>query len=446
MKGDEMRNVPMCFFKTGRLYSVLFAFLVILILPAASFCESWECVGPSGGYFLGSVTNPADASQVTVVTNGPSNVYQSMDGGVSWNKIGEIPTSNYVLNDMCAFDFSTLYAIAGDRCYRSTDGGINWSSANFNSSASAYRVCVDPVDSSKVYAVGLEYNSNNRTYSLAFFKSTDRGQRWIVSSLFSFDYLYPYDMAVSLSNPDVIYITGYKSTGSEYYGALFKSTDGGATWTDISSSVETKPYYFFYSIAVDPDDAEKVYIGGDFCFYRSERTGRGSDLKWSRIPIQLYPLSLEVDPVDPSRLYAAGVNFIGSQTTYSVGISTDYGRSWRVHNDCIQSQAVHVEVARAAPSTVYISTYNGFFKSIDSGNSWAIAHEGIHATRITALAVAPSQPSTVIVEYDGCGLMGSYTSGANWDYLGYFVGCGNVCDIIINPDNADAVLALEGSG
>jgi len=446
MKGDEMRNIPMCFFKTGRLYSVLFAFLVILILPAVSFCESWECVGPSGGYFLGSVTNPADASQVTVVTNGPSNVYQSMDGGVNWNKIGEIPTSNYVLNDMCAFDFSTLYAIAGGRCYRSTDGGINWSSANFASSASAYRICVDPVDSSKVYAVGLEYNSTNRTYSLAFFKSTDGGQRWIVSSLFSFDYLYPYSMAVSRSNPDVIYITGYKSTGSEYYGALFKSADGGATWADISSSVETEPYFFFYSVVVDPDDAEKVYIGGDFYIYRSERTGRGRDLTWSRTQIQLYPLSLEVDPVNPSRLYAAGVNFIGNQTTYSVGVSTDYGQSWTLHNDCIQSEAVQVEVAGAAPSTVYISTYNGFFKSIDSGNSWTIAHEGIHATRITALAVAPSRPSTVVVEYDGCGLMGSYNSGANWDYLGYFVGCGNVCDIIINPDNADAVLALEGAG
>lgn len=449
MKGDEMRNTSMCFFETGKLCSVPFVFLVIMILSAPAFCESWECVGPSGGYFLGSVTNPADASQITVITNGPSNVYRSMDGGASWSKISEIPTPNYVnvLSDMSAFDFSTLYAIGGGRCYRSTDGGINWSYANFlSTTANAYHICVDPVDSNKVYAVGREYNGSNRTYNLAFFKSTDGGQRWIVSSLFSFDYFYPYDMAVSRSNPDVIYIVGYKSTGNYYYGALFKSTDGGATWADITSSVETEPYYFFYSVAVDPLDSEKVYIGGDFCIYRSARTGRGSDLTWSRIPIQLYTLSLAIDQVDPSRLYAAGVNFIGNQTTYSVGLSTDNGQSWTLRNDCIQSEAVQVEVARAAPSTVYISTYNGFFKSIDSGNSWAIAHEGIHATRITALAVAPSQPSTVIVEYDGCGLMGSYNSGANWDYLGYFVGCGNVCDILINPDNVDAVLALEGSG
>ncbi|MHC4205711.1 MAG: VPS10 domain-containing protein [Planctomycetota bacterium] len=442
-----MRNTRMCFFKTGRPYRVQFVFLVILILSAPVFCESWECVGPSGGYFLGSVTNPADASQVTVITNGPPNVYRSMDSGSSWSKIGEIPTSNYILSDISAFDFSTIYAIAGDRCYRSTDGGVNWSYANVSSTtASAYHICVNPVDSNKVYAVGRDFNGSNRKYSPAFFKSTDGGRRWTVSLLFSFDYFYPYNIAVSRSNPDVIYIVGYKSQGNNYYGALFKSTDGGTTWTDISSSVENAPFYFFYSVAVDPDDAEKVYIGGDFFIYRSERTGRDHDLTWTRTPIQLYALSIAIDPVDHSKLYTAGVNFIENKTAYSVGFSTDYGQSWTLRNNCIQSEAIHVEVADAAPSTVYISTYNGFFKSIDSGDNWHIAHKGIHATIITAMAIAPSQPSTLIVEYDGCGLMGSYDSGANWDYLGYFVGCGNVCDIIINPDNADTVLALEGSG
>ena len=452
MKGDEMRNFPLCFFKMGKVYNIpfifsrAFAFLFVLILPSAAFCASWECVGPSGGYFLGAVTNPADASQLTVITNGPSNVYRSMDGGSSWSKIGEIPTAYFVLNDMCAFDFSTLYAITSGQCYRSTDGGISWSSANFNSSSSAYRVCVNPVDSNVVYAAGSQYNDSDGTYNLSFFKSTDGGRRWSVSLLFSFYYFYPYDMVVSRSNPNVIYVSGYKSTGYDYYGALFKSTDGGATWTDISSSIDTVSYSFFYSIAADPIDADKVYVGGDYCVYCPVRTGSGLDLSWTRVPIQLYPTSITIDPVDPSKIYAAGVNYVDDRTAYSVAVSTDYGQSWTLHNDCIQSEAIQVEVARASPSTIYISTYNGLFKSSDSGNSWTTAHEGIHATRITALAVARSRPSTVIVEYDGCGLMGTYNSGASWDYLGYFVGCGNVCDIIINPDDANAVLALEGSG
>jgi hypothetical protein len=103
-------------------------------------------------------------------------------------------------------------------------------------------------------------------------------------------------------------------------------------------------------------------------------------------------------------------------------------------------------VAPADPSTVYISSSNGLFKSLDSGRTWDFAHEGIKATRVPALAVAPSQPTTVLIEYEGCEMMGSYDSGDNWDYLGYFLICGNVCDILINPLDEDVVLALEGDG
>jgi len=112
----------------------------------------------------------------------------------------------------------------------------------------------------------------------------------------------------------------------------------------------------------------------------------------------------------------------------------------------MKGQGIHIEVAPAEPSTVYVSSSNGFFKSSDSGNTWDFAHEGIHATRVPALAVAPSNPTTVLIEYDGCEVMGSYDSGNNWDYLGYFIICGNVCDILINPLDENVVLALEGAG
>lgn len=437
------------FFKRGGIYNVSFTFflpfvfLFLMILPVVAFCRSWECVGPSGGYFLGSVTNPADASQVTVVTNGPSNVYRSMDDGASWSKIGEISTSYYVLNDMAAFDFSKLFAITGYGCYRSTDGGVSWYYANFPSnSAYAYRVCVDPTDSNKVYVMGTIFDSYERKYRLAIFKSNDGGRYWTVKVFFYFDYFYPYDIAISKSTPNVIYVVGAKEEliGFSYYsyGALLRSSDGGDSWTDISSSVETEPYNYFYSVAVDPTDADRIYVGGGSYFYRCERTGRGSELKWSRIQTLLYAYSIGIDPIEPSRIYIAGYE--------DVGVSTDYGQSWTAHRDCIDSRGLQVEVAPADNSKIYVSTYNGFFKSSDSGNSWGIAHEGIHATRITALAVAPSQPTTVLVEYDGVGMMGSYDSGESWDYLGYFVGCGNVCDILINPLNENAVLALEGAG
>lgn len=442
----------------GSLFAVIC--LLLLAIPSASLCASWEPIGPSGGYFLGSVTNPQDASQVTVITNGPANVYRSMDDGVSWSRIGEIPVSYYVLNDMSAFDFSVLYAVTSSRCYRSTDGGVSWSFSAFpSSSGSAYRLCVDPADSSKVYAAGIKYDPLSRKYSMAFFKSTNGGRSWTAGEFFPFDYFYPSDMTISKSDPSVLYIAGYKEAFVVpyyyLYGALYKSSDSGESWTDISESVESESDHIFYSVAIDPADVDKVYVGGysydgsyHYQLYQTVRTGRGRTVSWARTDMQICTTSIGIDPFEPAKVYAAGFEVVDAAgvLAYSVATSTDYGQSWAVHENCLKNPGTHIEVAPAAPSTVYVSTYTGLFKSSDSGNNWESAHEGIHAITIPALAVAPSRPATVLVEYSGCGIMGSYNSGDGWDYLGYFLGCGNVCDILINPLNENEVLTLEGPG
>ena len=65
---------------------------------------------------------------------------------------------------------------------------------------------------------------------------------------------------------------------------------------------------------------------------------------------------------------------------------------------------------------------------------------------IPALSLAPSRPSTLFVEYEGRGVLVSHDSGDDWTDLGYFLGCGNVCGLVVNPVNPDVILALEGSG
>ena len=76
--------------------------------------------------------------------------------------------------------------------------------------------------------------------------------------------------------------------------------------------------------------------------------------------------------------------------------------------------------------------------------SWESVGPGVE--RVPAIAVAPSQPTTILIECTNRGVMGSYDSGQTWVDVGYFVGCGNVCDLTINPADEDVVLALEGEG
>ena len=195
-------------------------FLSLTMLPSVAIYASWEPIGPEGGNFIFSVTNPTDANEVTAITTSPSpsNVYRSTDAGANWSKIGEIPYDS--INDVSTFDFLTLYAISSSCCYRSTDGGAAWTEVFLPSSAGwALCVCVDPTDSSKVYIAGTKYDSFDRTEKLAFFKSTDAGMSWSASYFFAFDYFYVSDMAVSESEPCVIYIAGFKQIGSDNYGA-----------------------------------------------------------------------------------------------------------------------------------------------------------------------------------------------------------------------------------
>ena len=325
----------------SRFYKIGFVVLlvVLLMLPSSGFCASWESIGPSGGNFLGSVTNPTDANEIKTITTSPSpcNIYHSTDGGTSWSKFGEIPTS--YANDFCAFDFSTLYAITSSRCYWSTDGGVTWSDSRFPLDYGwGSQICVDPTgDSNNVYVAGRysDYRVEDFTYDFVFFKSTDNGQNWTAKSFFKYEYFYPYDMAISDSEPNIIYVVGYHRNGNSSYGLVLKSTDGGENWTDISSTVSSLPNQYFYSIAVDPTDPERIYIGAyyysytgsyNYYVYRREPSGRPNHYIWTATPINRYARSIAIDPIEPSNILAAG--------SQSICISTNYGRTWATYDDC----------------------------------------------------------------------------------------------------------------
>ena len=150
--------------------------------------------------------------------------------------------------------------------------------------------------------------------------SSDGGATWSeTDALSGCDTLYLEGMTVSRSDPNQIYICGeYHKTGfagSGYTRLLLKSTDAGANWSDISAQVDVyDEWSYIQAVAVDPTDADRVYLGSGSWFYRSTNGGD----TWVKNTRHGYCIAF--DPADSARLY------LGSYD--NVYISSDYGQTW----------------------------------------------------------------------------------------------------------------------
>lgn len=403
----------------------------IFLGSATAYALEWQSIGPEGGYFVGAITDSSDANHVIAVEHNRKMSFESTDGGASWTAGGSI-AEPYYLYDFSAFDHNRIYTVGYYRCHRTTDAGQSWQSSTFPAGQGyVYTVNAHPTDPAVVYAAGFKIiTSTNR--SLAFFKSIDGGQSWAASSFFDFPYLYVYDMAVSRSNPDHIYVSGAKAVNGVNCGAMFRSIDGGNSWADISSAVDTNQYHYMYSVAVDPTDHNRVYIGGGY-FYRSTNAG----VSWTTVR-SMNARCVGIDPQNPQNLSVASYS-----TVYT---STNYGLDWTIRSGAIDGYADTIEVAAATPSTLFVSGKGGLRKSIDAGATWANAHNGINNSVVPALAVAPSMQSRLYVESEEIGVYASDDCGSTWQEKSYFVACGDIGELAVHPEDPDIALALEGAG
>jgi len=409
------------------------AVLTFGFIPAQALPQKWESAGPDGGSFVGVVTHPANADAVVAITAypSPSNVFRSNDRGENWSRIGSIPEAN--IGDVASFDFSRLYANAFYGCYFSTDGGANWSYGEYPSSAGVgLCVCVHPTDPDLVYSAGYSFTGGIDT--LLFLQSADGGQTWTSTTIDS-EYTFAYDIAISESNPDVMYICGNQQAGSVYSAALYRSADGGLTWTDISASVDTAQYCYLYTVEIDPNDDNVVYTGGNY-FYKSTDGGA----TWAKDTTHTFDAyDLDIDPADTANLYMA-------TSRSDMFVSADHGQTWTFHEDVLTGEGVHVEVVDLAPSTIFVACTNGgLFRSLDSGATWNLAQSGVHGCNIASLSVADSEPEILYADiFSASTLMASYDSGSTWHEKTYPAGCsGTICELQVCSIDPNIVLALE---
>ena len=248
---------------------------------------------------------------------------------------------------------------------------------------------------------------------------------------------------------------GNTMLGSLYYARIFKSTDGGVTFSSASSGITesnndtTAPFYTGIVPWEGAGNADTVFTWANLRAYKS--TNYAST--WTPLGTAGLPTTSFV--IRGLGVAASNVNILGIVGSGGrVFLSTNGGTSWTtpatLPNNGLSLSKIAFDPTN--PNTIYVSsvaadsTKNHAWKSVDFGASWTTIDAGLPAgVPVNTLKVDPGSSSTV---YAGThlGVYRSLDGGATWARFGTGMPLVNVNDIYISPDSTLVRAASFGRG
>jgi photosystem II stability/assembly factor-like uncharacterized protein len=262
----------------------------------------------------------------------------------------------------------------GNGIYKSTDGGDNWTKIGLDSTEHISKVLIDPSNSSVIYVSApgpLWSDSKHR----GLYKSTDAGKTW-EKILYISEKAGVADVEIDPQNTNVLYATTWEFRRMPYAfnsggngSGIYKSTDGGKTWNELSNGLPKKPFGRV-AIALAPSSPQNLWA-----IVESENTGLyissdgGATWKEQSATANIrsrpfYFSTLEVDPKDPKRVYRPAFSFAySSDGGYSFAEASNEG-GW-IHSDH-HALWIHPENT----NIMYLGTDGGVYYSLDRGVNW----------------------------------------------------------------------------
>ena len=322
----------------------------------------WKSV--NGGTTFKPVFDKQPVQSIGAITIDPKNPK------VIWVGTGEAWTRNSVS--------------IGDGIYKSVDGGDNWVNVGLPESERIAKILVDPTESNTVYACvpGKLWSDSDQR---GLYKTTDGGKAWVkvlkganASTGCSLASLDP-------QNPKTIYAgmwdfrrqgwtfrSGGNGPDAPSGSGLFKSTDGGASWTELDANaakgLPAKPWGRV-AVTVAPSKPNVVYAFIEAAvpkngLYRSDdggKTWEARDRSQLMIWRPFYFANLIVDPKNENRLYKPDLSLI---------VSTDGGASFSNIGGGAHGDFHDVWIDPANTDHLITGDDGGLWYSYDAGNKW----------------------------------------------------------------------------
>lgn len=267
--------------------------------------------------------------------------------------------------------------------------------------------------SGRTNSIAFHPNDTNTIYIAAaqggVWKTKDGGANWIALTD-TLGSLSSGDVAIDKLNPNTIYYgTGEPnySSDSQYGAGIYKSTNGGISWTKVAAAAQVGSYVS--KIIVDPVNSNNVYMSsatgvnstGTSGFYRSTNGG----LNWT-LTLTLDATSLVMSPVNSQTLYIASGKYAASK----IYKSTNAGINWTLLAGGLPVTTGRIQLAISPDNENYVyasiaassgGSLLGLYRTTDAGTSWTLMNSTTNYLSSqgwydNAVTVVPGDPNKVV--------------------------------------------------
>lgn len=380
-------------------------FLLIALLFAAVCLRAestWTVVGPAGGDARALASFPGQPKHLLLGTTN-SWLYESKDEGASWHRMAKLGSGDGFVLDSIVVDSADPATIYVGAWNNSTDGGVwishdsghTWNEPTQLKGQPVHALAQAPSDPHILYAGTLQ----------GVFRSSDGGATWTeISPAGSHEIHEIESLAVDPENPETVY--------AGTWHLPWKTADGGKTWHNIKQGLIVDSDVF--SIIVDPEHPKTVYLSACSGIYKSENAGVLFH-KIQGIPSEARRTrSLMQDPEKRAVVYAG--------TTEGLYKTENAGKTFKRMTDAdVVVNAVYVDPDDS--NRVLLATdRSGVLVSDDGGATFAASNQGISERKVAAVLVDREHPELlyagVVNDKKYGGVFRSSDGGAHWEQLG----------------------------
>ncbi|HEX4962053.1 MAG TPA: hypothetical protein VF173_14540 [Thermoanaerobaculia bacterium] len=358
--------------------------------PEAYSALRWRLVGPLRGGWATSAVGVPGQPETFYIGTADGGVWKTADAGRTWNPLFDHEGAASVgALALAPSDPAVLYVgtgqvttrwdvTSGNGVYRSGDGGKTWEHRGLADTLHIGRLWIDPRNADVVLAAaqGHTFGPNAER---GVFRTTDGGKTWS-RVLFVDENTGAVDLAADPAAPDTVFASTWQVRGYPWLSyfipntgpgsGIFKSTDGGQTWTRLTGNGLPPAPLGRIGLAVAPGSkGARVYAtidagGGASGLYRSD-DGGGT---WRQVNAtgslaSAYFASVTVDPKNADTLYVMG---------QSIRRSTDGGKTFEFFRGAPGGDDYHfLWIDPERPQRMITASDQGAVVTVNGGGSWS---------------------------------------------------------------------------